>query len=189
MLMHRKHFQKKAKKYLASKGLMIESWSDSVKDGCKADVLALFGLNLLLEMHTIVHLSQGKTWTTLEKQGKTHQEDIAHCDMHLAHVGRGLYVELAPRSIPLQIVDDTTTSQSVVIGEIKTLMDEEAKALDQVQRLGLGAGIAKKPTLSASAGSATDLPRVEKWLAKSTAPKATPAIIPSKSQKSDSLLS
>ena len=143
MLMHRKHFQKKAKIYLASKGLMIESWSDSVTDGWKADVLALFGLNLLLEMHTIVHLGQGKTWTTLAKQGKTHQEDIAHCDMHLAHVGRGLYVELAPRSILLQIVDDTTTSQSVNIGEIKTLRDEEAKAFDQVQRLGLGIGIAK----------------------------------------------
>ena len=60
MLMHRKHFQRKAKNYLASKGLSIESWSKSVTDGRKADVLALFGLNLLLEMHTIVHLGNGK---------------------------------------------------------------------------------------------------------------------------------
>ena len=142
-------------------------------------------------MHTIVHFGKGKIWTTLAKQGKTHQEDITCCDMHLAYVGRGLYVELAPRSIPLQIVDDTTTSQSVIIGEIKT--DEEVKAFYQVHRLGLGVGIAKKPTPSASTQSATDLPRVEKELAESTVPKAsistlakTPAKILSKSCKSDS---
>ena len=65
-------------------------------------------INLLLEMHTIVHLGNGKTWTMLAKQGKTH-EDLNHCDMHLAYVGRGLFVELVPRDIPLQIVTDMAT--------------------------------------------------------------------------------
>ena len=37
MLMHQKHFQRKAKNYLVLKGLSIESWSESVIDGRKAD--------------------------------------------------------------------------------------------------------------------------------------------------------
>ena len=57
-------------------------------------------------MHTIVHLGNGKTWSTLAKQGKTHHENLNHCDLHLAYVGRGLFVELLPRDILLQIVAD-----------------------------------------------------------------------------------
>ena len=145
MLMHRKHFQRKAKNYLASKGLSIESWSKSVTDGRKADVLALFGLNLLLEMHTIVHLGNGKTWTMLTKQGKMHQDDLNHCDMHLAYVGRGLFVELVPRNTPLQIVLEMDTSQSVVIREIKTLTQEELNTFEQIQKLGLEFGVGPSP--------------------------------------------
>ena len=164
MLMHQKYFQRKAKNYLVSKGLYIESWSESVMNGWKADVLALFGLNLLLEMHTIVHLGNEKTWTMLAKQGKPHHEDLNHCDMHLAHVGRSLFVELVPRDILLQIVADMATSQSVVIGEIKTLTQDEVKAFEQVQKLGLGIGVGSKPTPSASAGSTMDQPWVEREL-------------------------
>ena len=180
---------------MSSKGLLIESWSKSVTDGHKADVLALFGPNLLLEMHTIVYLGNCKTWTTLAKQGKTHYKEIVHCDMHLAYVGRGLYVEIVPRNTPLQVVDDTATSQSLVISKIKTLTHDEVKAFDQVQRLGLGFGTESKSILSASAGSAADLPRVEKELAESTGSRATtscmekpPVITPSTSHKKDSPL-
>ena len=164
MLMHRKYFQRKAKNYLALKGLSIEIWSESVTDGQKADILALFGLNHLLEMHTIVHLRNGKTWTTLAKQGKTQHEDLNHCDMHLAYVGRGLFMELVPRDILLQIVVDTATIQSILIGEIKTLTQDKVKAFEQVQKLGLGIRVGSKPIHSASAGSAVDLPWVEREL-------------------------
>ena len=70
----------------------------------------------------------------LAKPGKTHKEDIACCDMHLAYVGRGLSVELVPRSTLLQTVESTTTNQSIVIGEVKTLTEDETKAFEQVQK-------------------------------------------------------
>ena len=74
MLMHRKHFTKKSEKYLESKGLSIKIWADSIMDGRKGDVMVLFGLNLLLEVHTIVHLKGGKTWSHWPHEEKTMQQ-------------------------------------------------------------------------------------------------------------------
>ena len=187
--MHRKYFQRKAKNYLASRGLSIESWSESVTDGRKADVLALFGLNLLLKMHTIVHLGNGKTWTTLAKQVKIHQDDLSHCDMHLAYVGRGLFVELVPRDTPLQIVLEMDISQSVVIGDIKTLTQEELKTFEQIQKLGLGFGVGSSIASSASAGSSADLPQVEEELAETALIRVGPLPTPSASAGSSAELS
>ena len=81
----------------------------------------------------------------LTKQGKMHQDDLNHCDMHLAYVGRGLFVELVPRNTPLQIVLEMDTSQSVVIREIKTLTQEELNTFEQIQKLGLEFGVGPSP--------------------------------------------
>ena len=61
-------FISKASSYLESKGLNIETWIEGVKEGKKGDVLALYGLNVLLEIHTICHLKNGQTWTTLHSE-------------------------------------------------------------------------------------------------------------------------
>ena len=81
------HFVWKADKYLKSKGLSVELWSDSIMEGWKGDMLALFGLNLLMETHCVVHLSNSQIWTTLATTGQTHSEDLKEYDIHLIYVG------------------------------------------------------------------------------------------------------
>ena len=87
VLMHRVQFVRKADKYLKSKGLSVELWSDNIMDGWKGDLLVLIGLNLLMETHCIVHLSNGQIWTTLATTRQTHSEDLKKCDIHLIYVG------------------------------------------------------------------------------------------------------
>ena len=67
--MHKVQLAKKAKQYLKSKGLRIDMWSESITDGRKGDVLVLFGINLLTEMHCLVHLANGQIWTMLATLG------------------------------------------------------------------------------------------------------------------------
>ena len=90
VLMHRKHIARKGSVYLESKGLTIELWADGIFDSRKGDVLVLYTLNLLLEIHTIVHLIDGRMWCTLAQTGPDHTE------------GQGLYIELIERKIPLK---------------------------------------------------------------------------------------
>ena len=101
-------------------------------------MLVLYTLNLLLESHTIVHLKDGLTWSTLAQKGADHSEDLKCCEIHLAYVGRGLYIELIKQEVPLKIVESTTTTTSVIIGE---LTSTEEKANEDVVKLSLGVGI------------------------------------------------
>ena len=103
VLMHRKHIARKAVGYLESKGISIEVWADGIWDGRKGDVLVLYTLNLLLETHTIVHLKDGLTWSTLAQKGADHSEDLKCCEIHLTYVGRGLYIELIKQEVPLKL--------------------------------------------------------------------------------------
>ena len=48
---HRKYFSRFASKYLASKGLKLIEWAESITNGLKGDILALFGLCLLVDKH------------------------------------------------------------------------------------------------------------------------------------------
>ena len=166
VLMHRKHISNKASEYLESKGLTVEIWADGIQDGQKGDVLILFALNLLMEMHTIVHLKDGQTRMMLANPGLNHSDDIKHCEIHLAYVGRGLFIELIEHENPLEIVENTEETTSIIISE---LTSTEEKAIDEVIKLGLGVGIARestdwKPRPGASARSACDLMWVEKEL-------------------------
>ena len=166
VLMHRKYTANKASEYLASKDLTVELWADKIWDGRKGDMLILFTLNLLMEMHTIVHLKDGQTWTTLANPNPNHSDDIKCCEIHLVYVGRGLFIELIEHENPLEIVENTEETTSIIISE---LTSTEERAIDEVVKLGLGVGIMReskglKPIPSASAGSACDLEQVEKEL-------------------------
>ena len=78
--MHKAQLAKKAKQYLKSKGLSIDTWSESITDSRKGDVLVLFGLNLLMEMHCLVHLANGQIWTTLATLSGVHSTDLQKCN-------------------------------------------------------------------------------------------------------------
>ena len=63
---NRGHFEKRAEKYLRSKGKSLDVWMDALREGRKGDILTLYGLSMLLDVHTVVHLRGGKIWSTME---------------------------------------------------------------------------------------------------------------------------
>ena len=63
-------------------------------------------------------------WSTLATLSDNHQEDLKKCDFHLCYIGRGLFMELVQREIPLQILEDMKNVQSLIVGE---LTPKEAK--------------------------------------------------------------
>ena len=88
------HFEESAFEYLQSKGMSLDIWMDAISDGCKGDTLTLYGLSMILDIHTVVHLRNGKIWTTMESPPDDHSDLISKCLIHVAYVGRGLFVEL-----------------------------------------------------------------------------------------------
>ena len=66
-----------AKNYLVSKGMTIKVWLNAIKEGWKGDILSLYGLCLLLDIHTVVHLYNGGIWTTLKRVPNDHDEVIS----------------------------------------------------------------------------------------------------------------
>ena len=94
--------------------LTYDNWSDSISDGRKGDVLALYGLCMLFSQHTVVHLHNDLIWSTLALSNNNHLDDLQKCDIHLYYLGRGLFMELVQYDIPLQILDDKPNMQSIV---------------------------------------------------------------------------
>ena len=105
-------------KYLASKVLTYDNWYDSITQGRKGDVLALYRLCMLFSCHAVVHLHNNLIWSTLASFGTNHLSNLQKCDIHLCYLGRGLFMELVERDIPLQILADKPDIQSIVIGEL-----------------------------------------------------------------------
>ena len=155
-------------------------WSESITDSCKEDVLVLFGLNLLTETHCVEHLANGQIWTTLAMLSGVHSTDLQKCDLHLAYIGRGLFIELTEHAVPLMIAEATESTTSLVIGELSA---SEECTIDDVMETGLGIGLAHatskeshttKHTPSASAAKKEDLPQVESELKETSFKDSTP---------------
>ena len=81
------NFELRAKDYLEAKGLYFSTWLESVSSGMKGDVLAVYGLSMLLDIHTVVHLRNGATWSTLKHVSTEHDENLDKCQVHIAYVG------------------------------------------------------------------------------------------------------
>ena len=60
-VVYKVHFRRIGLIYLANKGLNLELWAESIKDGHRPDFFVLLALNPLLETHAVVHISNGKT--------------------------------------------------------------------------------------------------------------------------------
>ena len=94
MMVNKINFEICARKYLTSKVLTYENWSDSISDGRKGDILVLYGLCMLLGKHTIVHLHNHLTWSTLSELDSNHAADLEKCEIHLCYLRRALFMEL-----------------------------------------------------------------------------------------------
>ena len=107
--------------------MTLEVWLEAIKEGRKGDILALYCLSLLLDIHTAVHLHNGGMLTTLQVvlDNRDSVSVMLRCCIHLAYLGMGIFVELVRRETPLAILPDAVTGRtdinSIFIGEV-TLM-------------------------------------------------------------------
>ena len=109
----------RATTYMASKGLNFDTWLGSIDDGRKGDVLTLFCLCMLQDIHATVHLRNGNYWSSMNDPSSDHHTNIDHSHIHLAYLGRGLYIELVKRDTPLKTINDDS-KDLVVLGTLES---------------------------------------------------------------------
>ena len=102
---YKSHFKHVGFNYLAKKGLDIDLWVESIKDGCRPDFFTLFTLNMLLEMHVTVHIKDNKIWTSMDNPLDNHQDLLDRCEYHLVYLGCGSFVKLVKRQHSLIVVE------------------------------------------------------------------------------------
>ena len=172
MLANCQNLKIRASKYLAFKVLTCNNWSDSISEGRKGDILALYGLCMLFRRHAVVHLHNGVIWTALDKLSMDHQDDLEKCNVHQCYLSRGLFVKLVKHDSPLKILEDNKENVlSLIVGELSV---DETSTVDQIIHTGLGVALDTEdintpvsvpwPRPSASAGCEVDIPRVEQEL-------------------------
>ena len=137
-VVYKMQFKRISFNYLSSKGLSLDLWVESIKDGRRPDFLVLLALNALLEMHAMVHVADGKIWTTMNNPPEEHGQLLEQCEYHLVFLGRGNFVEIVARDRPLIIIEETEDVKSLEIGR---LTFDESSTLDSVIQRGLGVGI------------------------------------------------
>ena len=57
--MHEKSIEQRGKDYFTPKGLTFSCWAESILDNRKADVMSLYSLCMLTEVHAWIHLHNG----------------------------------------------------------------------------------------------------------------------------------
>ena len=67
MQSHKTYFKKCGQFYLSRKGLNFDTWVEAIDEGCKGDVLTLYGLSLLMDVHTYIHLHNGSVLVNTKK--------------------------------------------------------------------------------------------------------------------------
>ena len=135
---YKSHFKWIGYNYLAKKGLDLDLWAESIKDGHRPDFLTLFALNALLEMHAAVHIKDNKIWTSMNDPPDDHNELLERFEYHLVYLGQGNFVELVKRQHPLIMVNSTEDITTIEIG---CFTFDEEETLNSVIYRGLRWGI------------------------------------------------
>ena len=105
--------------------------------------------------YTNIHLHNGQFWSTLKNVPSTHDETLQKCKVHALYLGRGLFVELREREVPLQIIDNPDPKVIlIIIGELSEL---ETKMYEDILHTGLGVGKIVEP--KASTSSSASIPK------------------------------
>ena len=167
------HFKRIGLTYLTSKGLSLEVWAESIKDGRRLDFFVLLALNALLETHAVVHISNNRMWTTLNDPPENHDRILECCDYHLVYLGQGNFIELAERQRPLIVTHIDDNIKTVEIGSLR--FDEE-ETLNSVISKGLDTTLKSK---SAPLPESTPL---EHTLVKQELPDTVPADVAKEKQ-------
>ena len=135
MYVYQTHFKCIGFNYLAKKGLDLGLWAEAIQDGWCPDFFVLYVLSALLEIHMIIHLKDGGILTMMENPLDHHGELLACCELHLAYMGHGLFVELVRRKHPLIIVNQDTDVKTT---ELACLTFDEEETLNYIVYHGIG---------------------------------------------------
>ena len=141
-----KNFAGIGSSYFQSKGLSFQEWAAGILTNIKADFFALYGLCLLTDRHAVIHLKDGKIWTSLKNPLNDHDKILEMCQLHLVYLGRNLFVELTKRLNPIQIIESNEDVKVISLGE---LTFDESETLDKVLYRGLGVGVHRIPGVPA----------------------------------------
>ena len=87
VISNRAHFEESASDYLQSKGMSLDIWMDALCDGRKGDTSTLYGLSMILDVHTVVPLCNRKIWTMMDSPPDEHSDLISKCLIHAAYLG------------------------------------------------------------------------------------------------------
>ena len=138
-LMHRIYSTTLANEYLTRKVIDLVTWSKGVKDGKRADVLALFALCLITGIHCFVHLKEHKYWTFLKEMPTSHLEFVQRCNIHLSYLGQGVFAEHTLRTSKVSYkffgIDQPIELNETDLVIIGTLTSDENDTLDKLLEL------------------------------------------------------
>ena len=138
MEVYKKNFESAGSQILIPKGLSLDLWAESIEDGRKGDFLMLYGLNLLLDTQTMVHLNRGKIWMKIKNPPPDLDTLLNMCNFHLVHLGWGLFIEHVKWHRPLQVVAKSEDVKGIAVGDLTI---GESETLDKVIFRGLGIGV------------------------------------------------
>ena len=157
---YKKMLSKKAQEYLGSKKLTMEEWLNSVSMNRCGDILCLFLLSIVTGRHACVHLQNGCMWSTLRSVPLNHDEHVSMCNLHLVYLGFGAFLCLVPRLV-LDIKEGDLPILGHVVGEDLETQNELTRKAIKEEKI----DEPNEPSfVTAAAGSALQLPRVEREL-------------------------
>ena len=156
----------------------------------KADILTIYLLSKITKTHCLIHVQNSKYWSALENEPTKHDELMQRCNLHLANMGQGNFVQLELRTTlvkyeifgVLESIDvEQVDTKWVVLG---TLIAED-ETLTQLLETGLSVHVSENKThksanvsASASVGGAKDTLRLEPELAE-PGPSPRPSMLSS----------
>ena len=73
---HRTKMTERVKDYLETKKLTLDGWLSAVKYGRWGDIMTVYVLSLMKGILTLIHLKNGKIWSTLHATLMHHNELI-----------------------------------------------------------------------------------------------------------------
>ena len=172
---HKKLLFKKVREYLESKKLTMDEWLNSIRMNRRGDILCVFLLSIVTGRHACIHLRNGRMWSTLRSVPVDHDEHINMCDLHLVYLGFGAFLRLVPRPA-MDIKECNLPILGHIVGEDpETQMELTRKAIKEEK-----IDEPKESSIAtAAAGSASQLPRVERELNISPTMLLSPSSTPS----------
>ena len=153
----------KVNDYLKSKKLTFDDWMTPVKNHRRGDIVCVYLLSMVTGIHTAIHLKNNKIWCTLKAVPLLHHELVERCPVHLVYMGFGIFLRLkqTKNQESCRILGTITSEDPEVRAQLHLLVKTEKP--DDGNSL-------QKTNITATAGSESQLHRLEHELSQDVSP-------------------